>query len=163
MYGHVKLSDTADASKAKVNGVAATPKAVADAKTAMAEDLNAHISNSASNLYRPHIAFGESTEVDGSLTIDADTVGGMTGQYILDEAKKLAGGGASSASGTIDYSTGNPNSSAQGVVLRNAANTSVHLLPKTTVANIIDLNDKLAGYVKFATGTTEPTKALGTI
>ena len=143
--------------------MAATPGAVKNAVDTVGTALLKHYTDSSSDNYRPHIAYEVAENHDGNkLVVNADTLGGLTIEDILDEAKAVAGGGTSTVTGTIDYTTGNPNNNAQGVTLRNAANTSVHILPKTTAANVIDLDTKLSGYVKFAVGA-EPTKALGTI
>lgn len=145
---HVKLSDTASASNGVRQGYAATPKAVQSVVTQL-QDYAAY----AETMY---IYTGDEVLLDSSIPINADTVGGMTVDQILAEAR-----GEGTATGTVGYSSATP-SNPTSVTLTNVSSGD-HLYPKTNTASITDFSSATSSFLKFAKGTTEPTKTLGTI
>lgn len=146
--GHVKLSDTPDNSLSVSSKTAATPKAV----YAVSNNLQSHIAEAA-ELY---IYTGDEVLLNSSIPINADTVGGMTVDKILAEAR-----GEGTATGTVGYSSATP-SNPTSVTLTNVTSGD-HLYPKTNTASITDFSTATSSFLKFAKGTTEPTKAVGTI
>lgn len=164
-YGHVRLSDSLSSSGAD-SGIAATPKAVNDFKTAInksVEDLtgafNGHVNDP-----EYHVFVGSKVEVGGDAPINANTVGGMT----VDQIKAYVSGTTTQA-GTVGFSTANATTGTT-VTLTNVSNGN-YLLPRTSAENVSGLdtviNNKLNGYMRFIVSDTEPTstadKKLGVI
>lgn len=148
---HVKLSDTASASNGVGQGYAATPKAVQSVVTQL-QDHAAY----AETMY---IYTGDEVLTNSSVPINADTVGGWTKDEII-----AAATGSSAATGTVGFTTGTV-TNADNVILTNVS-SGKHLLPKTTVANITDIDTKFTDVVKFVTGSSTPASSyqkLGTI
>lgn len=148
---HVKLSDTADSSKGVGQGYAATPKAVQSVVT--------QLQDHATYAETMYIYTGDEVLLNSSIPIDADTVGGWTKDEII-----AAATGSSAATGTVGFTTGTV-TNADSVILTNVS-SGKHLLPKTTVANITDIDTKFTDVVRFVTGSSTPASSyqkLGTI
>lgn len=136
-FGHVKLSDSTADSKSDVNsGIAATPYYVHKAIEK-----------------KPHLYIGENISETASLPINADTLGGLTKDQIIAEAK-----GESSNSGMVSYTKGTTAQSPDKVILKDDS-TGMHIYPETNIASIVDGGSLF----KWVVQSTAPTGAFGII
>ena len=137
ILGHVKLSDSTADSKSDVNsGIAATPYYVHKAIEK-----------------KPHLYIGENISETASLPINADTLGGLTKDQIIAEAK-----GESSNSGMVSYTKGTTAQSPDKVILKDNS-TGMHIYPETNIASIVDGGSLF----KWVVQSTAPTGAFGII
>ena len=134
--GHVQLVDDSSLTYQKGFEYAATPYYVHEAIEK-----------------KPHLYTGENVSETVSLPINADTLGGLTKDQILAEAK-----GESSNSGMVSYTKGTTAQSPDKVILKDDS-TGMHIYPETNIASIVDGGSLF----KWVVQSTAPTGAFGII